>query len=335
MQARALLLCGVLAFTLGATPHPAKTPAPQTLRSFVVQMLQEAPVDFGNMLGARKESASYHVTYATLAKFASSCASCKIIDEFAWTGHAENWSLEERWTTSMSAAQVQSYLTSQLTPALKGYTLTKTGSGDYPVFTWRSTRGFWVSVETFNGGFEPRIGHDLDVPAHVLKSPTAADLQALRNEVTNFIALGVGPASDNFASLRGTGKKDALGEMIYPLTISLGPGLTDCTVNDGTVNTVGIADFYPKWTMTCETVAMVATTAQIEPLIHDAMAAALPAGFTVTTDSTVVGLDDYRWDNSGTQVAVEIESFASFTLPKGLTAIGIGIAHFLPAPSPT
>lgn len=326
---------GLATAVLIAAAHPSPTPKPQTLRTFVVQMLKDAPVDFSNIQGARKSSESYQTQYNILAKFASTCVKCTITDEFAWTGHAENWSLQQRWNThKMTPAQVQSYLTAQLTPALSGYTLVKSGSADYPTLTWRSPRGFWVSVETFNGGFEPRIGHDLDKPVHVLKAPTLADLQALRNAIANFISLGIGPASNNFESLRGTGKKDILGDMAYPLNVSFGASLTDCTVNDGSVNSIGIPDFSPKWTMQCNTLPMVGTKDQIQPLIHDAMAAALPAGFSVTTGK-YLGIDDYRWDNTSTSVAADIDSFAGFTLPNGLVAYGVGIIHFLPAAAST
>lgn len=288
------------------------------------------------MRGARKAGAIYQTQYKVLPQFVSTCRSCTITDEFAWTGHAENWSLTQQWYShKLTLAQVHSYITAQLSPALKGYTLTKTGSKDYPTFSWHNgATGLWVSVETYNGGFYPRIGHDLEKPVHVLASPTAADLAALRNAITNFIALAVGPASANFASLRGPGKKDIIGDMNYPLAVSFGSSLTDCSISDGTVNTIGIDDFSPKWTMNCNSIPMVATREQIQPLIHDAMAAALPSGFSVTTGK-YLGIDDYRWDNTTTQVAVDMDSFAGIELPKGLVAFGVGIIHFLPAPAAT
>lgn len=336
MRAPVLLLCGLLVATIGAAPHPKPTPKPQTLRAFVVLMLDRAPVDYRTMRGARKDGAVYQVRYKTLPQFVSSCHSCTITDEFAWTGHMENWSLTQQWYThKLTPAQTQSYIMAQLPPALKGYTLTKTGTKEYPTLLWHNgAKGLWVSVDSYNGGFYARIGHDLAKPVHVLNAPTAADLAALRNAVTNFIALGVGPASANFASLRGPGKKDIIGDMNYPLAVSFGASLTDCSISDGTVNTIGIDDFSPKWTMDCQTVPMVGTKEQIQPLIHDAMAAALPGGFSVTTGK-YLGIDDYRWDNTNTEVAADIDSFAGIELPKGLVAYGVGIIHFLPAPAAT
>jgi hypothetical protein len=336
MRAQVLLLCGLLAFALAAAPKPSPTPKPQTLRAFVVLMLDQAPVDYRNMRGASNGSKVYQIEYKTLPQFAATCHACTITDEFAWTGHAENWSLQQRWYThKMTPVQVQSYIMAQLTPALKDYELTKTGSAEYPTFLWNNgATGLWVSVDTFNGGFYPRIGHDVEKPVHVLKSPTAADLAALRNAVTNFITLGVGPASGNFASLRGPGKKDVIGDMSYPLAVSFGSSLTDCSISDGSVNTIGIDDFSPKWTMTCDSIPMVGTKDQIQPLLHDAMAAALPGGFSVTTGK-YLGIDDYRWDNDSTRVAADIDSFAGIELPKGLVAFGVGIIHFLPKPAAT
>ncbi len=336
MRARVFLLCGLLAFATGAAPRPAPTPKPQTLRAFVVLMLDQAPADYRTMRGARSGSKIYQIEYKMLPQFAKKCNACTITDEFAWTGHAENWSLQQRWYThKMTPAEVQKYVIAQLTPVVKGYTLTKTGSAEYPTYLWHNgAKGLWVSVDTFNGGFYPRIGHDLAKPVHVLASPSAADLAALRNAVTNFIALGVAPASGNFASLRGPGKKDIIGDMSYPLAVSFGSNLTECSISDDTVNTIGIDDFSPKWMMSCETVPLVATKDQILPLIHDAMLAALPGGFTATTGK-YLGIDDYRWDNTTTEVAADIDSFAGIELPKGLVAYGVGIIHFLPKPAAT
>ena len=118
MRARVFLLCGLLAFATGATPRPAPTPRPQTLRAFVVLMLDRAPVDYSNMRGARKDGAVYRTRYKTLPQFVATCHSCTITDEFAWAAHAENWSLEQRWNApKMTSPQVQSYLAAQLTPA--------------------------------------------------------------------------------------------------------------------------------------------------------------------------------------------------------------------------
>ncbi|HTV92750.1 MAG TPA: hypothetical protein VMG98_08540 [Verrucomicrobiae bacterium] len=336
MRARVLLLCGLFAFALGAAPKPSATPKPQMLRAFVVLMLDQAPVDYRNMRGTRTGSKVYQLEYKTLPQFVATCHQCTITDEFAWTGHPENWSLRQQWYThKMTRAQVQKYILAQLAPALKDYRLTKTGSAEYPTYVWNNgATGLWVSVDTYNGGFYARIGHNVEKPMHVLKSPSAADLAALRNAVTNFITLGVGPASGNFASLRGEGKKDIIGEMSYPLTVSFGSSLADCSVSDGSVNTIGIDDFSPKWLMSCQTVPMVATKEEIQPVLHDAMAAALPAGFSVTTGK-YLGFDDYRWDNGSTEVAADIDSFAGIELPNGLVAFNVGIIHFLPKPAAT
>lgn len=327
----------ILALTLGVAPKPAPTPAPkETLRSFVEAMLAQAPANYAKMRGARKDGDVYRVRYEPLPQFSKSCYECTITNEFAWTGHPENWQLEQRWTAkSWTSAQLQKYIKTQLTPALAGYTLATTGTKDYPDFTWHNgAKGLWVRVTTFNGGFRPAIGQDLTHSVHELKSPTPADITALRNAVTNFLNLGLGPAADNFASLRSEGKKNELGTMDYPLTVAFGSMLRNCTVTDDSVNTLGLDDYSPKWEMNCETIPMVGARADIEPQIKEAMAAALPSGFTVTTGK-YLGIDDYRWDNSSTQIAADIDSFAGFSLPEGLVSFSVGIIHFLPSPAST
>ncbi len=299
-------------------------------------MLIQAPANYAKMRGAVKDTDVYRVRYDTLPQFVKSCYKCIISNEFAWTGHPENWSLEQRWNThKWTPAQVQKYVTDQLNPALKGYTFSKTSSKDYPTFTWHNgAKGLWVSVDMYNGGFTPRVGQDLAKPIHELKAPTPSDITALRNAVTNFITLGIGPASSNFATLRTTGKKDVLGDMTYAPSVSFGTVLRDCRINDDSVNSLGLDDFSPKWSMNCDTVPMVGAAADIEPQIKEAIAEALPSGFSVTTGK-YLGIDDYRWDNTSTSVAADIDSFAGFRLPKGLVSFGVGIIHFLPKSAST
>ncbi len=339
MRARLFVHCGLLlALTLGAAPKPAPTATPktETLRQNVTLRLEQAPVNYANMRGARKDADVYRIRYDTLPQFDKTCYNCIIIDEFAWTGKAESWSLEQRWNThKWTTAQVQKYITGQLAPALKGYTLVKTGSKEYPTYVWHSgAKGLWVSVDMYNGGFTTRVGQDLPKPVHELKAPTPADISAMRNAVTNFMNLGIGPASNNFATLRTTGKKDILGGMTYAPSVSFGSVLRNCRIDDNSVNVLGLDDFSPKWSMNCDTIPMVGAKADIEPQIKEAMAAALPSGFAVTTGK-YLGIDDYRWDNSNTSVAADIDSFAGLELPNGLVSFGVGIIHFLPKPAST
>lgn len=338
MNARLFVCCGLLlAMTFGAAPKPKPTPAKtETLAASVALLLAQAPTYYAKMRGARKDADVYRIRYNTLPQFDKSCSKCIITDEFAWTGKAESWSLEQRWNThKWKPAQVQKYIADQLTPALKGYTLTKSDSKDYPTFTWHNgAKGLWVKVEMYNGGFTPHVGQDLAKPVHELKAPTPADITALRNAVTNFVTLGVVPASSNFATLRGAGKKDMLGDMTYAPNVSFGAVLRNCRIDDDSVNSIGLDDFSPKWSMMCDTIPMVGAKADIEPQIKEAMAQALPAGFAVTTGK-YLGIDDYRWDNTNTSVAADIDSFAGLELPDGLVSFGVGIIHFLPKPAST
>lgn len=338
MRARLFVFCGLLlALTLGAVPKPTPAPAPtETLRQFVTLMLDRAPANYANMRGARKDADVYRIRYDPLPRFDKSCYKCIITDEFAWTGKSESWSLEQRWNThKWTPVQVQKYVLAQVNPTLKGYTFSKAGTKEYPTYIWHNgAKGLWVSVDIYNGGFTPRVGQDLAKPVHVLNAPTPADITALRNAVTNFVNLGIGPASNNFTTLRTTGKKDILGDMTYAPSVSFGAILRNCRIDDSSVNTLGLDDFSPKWSMNCDTVPMVGAAADIEPQIKEAMAAALPSGFTVTTGK-YLGIDDYRWDNSNTDVAADIDSFAGIELPKGLVSFDVGIIHFLPKPPKT
>jgi len=61
-------------------------------------------------------------------------------------------------------------------------------------------------------------------------------------------------------------------------------------------------------------------------LIRQAVAGALPYGFTVTTDPQYLGTNDYRWDRSSDSVAVWIWTYDN---DDGTTDYHIQIAHFL------
>ena len=321
-----------------AAAHAAHAkPTSQTLRQYVTSMLVVAPSNYGTLRGSQQDRDVYQIRYKLVAAKAKTCNKCVIADEFAWPAHAENWYLEDRWNApkTLKPAAVVAYVNTQLTPLLHAYTVTKTGSKDYPTLTWRSgAKGLWVTIDTFNGGFTTRVGHDLPKAVHTLAPPTAQDLQNLRNVISNFMTLGIGPASADFLSLRGTEKKSIFGSPEYALSVSFGTMLRNCSISDDSANTLGLDDYSPKFTLECETVPMVGTSAQIEPVINAAMSAALPAGFSATTGK-LLGIDDYRYDNADTQVMADVDSFAGFSLPKELVSYGIGIVHFLPKPAPT
>jgi hypothetical protein len=327
----------VLTVLLAALAHASPTPPPETLRAFTANMLGAAATDYAKMRGKRTSAEVYKLEYALTLPAKARCAKCTITDEFAWKGHPENWFLEERWyAKGMSGPAMMAYAKKQLAPIVaKGYVLTTTGSKDYPTLAWRNDRTrMSITINIFNGGFIARVGHDAAKTAHVLATPTADDIAALRNAVTNFINLGVGPASANFTSLRGPAKPSIIGGADYTLSVSFGSLFRNCHISDASENTFKMDDYSPKWLMICDTIPMVGDNETIEAQIKSAMSEALPAGFSTTTGTTL-GIDDYRWDNSTTQIAADIDEFGTFSLPKGLVSYGLGIIHFLPKPAKT
>ncbi len=329
-------LCARIAFSgavCAALLAPIQASASETLRAFAQRLLVQAPGNFSNVRGTRKDSDDYYVRYVVSSVFARTCRQCTVTDQYAWTAHPENWYLEERWSTPKiwSQAKLSTYVTGQLSPILSAYALHKTGSKDYPTFTWSSAKGTFVYADVFQNGFTLRVGHDLVRSVHVLLAPSETELAALRAGVSSLVNSGVGSAPDNFESLRtGAGKRDAVGGMEYGINVSFGPMLRQCGVEDDSVNTLGMSDFSPKWTLSCQTPPMVGTLATLEEQVRAAMYDALPSGFTTTTGS-LLGLDDYRWDYSYTQVAADIGgSFFTYGLPPGLVQFDVGIVHFLP-----
>jgi hypothetical protein len=334
-----LAVCAALGFSLFATgsAHAATSAKPaETLRAFATRLLLVAPTNFSSLRGAPTGTENYYSRYRVLTKLGA-CAGCKLTDEYSWTGHAENWYVEDEWHGAKGASQAKivSYVTSQLGSSLATYSLKKTGASDYPTFKWSGPKNRWVFVHIFNGGFTLKVGHDLVKPLHMLLAPTTQQLAALRAGAGSFVSSGVGAASSNFEPLRAAGKKGILDNMEYDLYVPFGSMLPKCNVTDATANTFNLDDYSPKWTMNCETLPMVGTKAMFEDQIRAAMQGAIPSGFTQTTDRTVLYFDDYRWDNTTTQVAVTISSLESTTLPDGLVQFSLGVIHFLPKPSAT
>jgi hypothetical protein len=320
-----------------ATAAHAPKATSESLAHYVGSMLAVAPANFAAFRGTQRDRDVYQIRYNVRGARAKSCYKCVIADEFAWPQHAENWYFEDEWTApkTMAHAKVVAYVNTQLNPLLKGYTRKKTGSDEYPKIVWNNgAKGLWVTADVFNGGFTMRVGHSLPKAAHQLLPPNAQDVAALRNAITNFITLGIGPASQNFATLRSNPHKSILGTPDYDLSVTFGSLLRNCSISDASENTMGLDDYSPKWTMECQTVPMFGTVAQIEPQINSAIAAALPSGFSATTGK-LLGIDDYRYDNVDTQVMADVDSFAGFSLPHGLVSFGVGIIHFLPKPPPT
>ncbi len=324
-----LVVCAAFGFSLFATGSAGAAPAAETLRAFVQRLLVVAPTNFSSFRGAPKGGEDYYSRYVVRTKLGA-CSGCKLTDEYSWTAHSENWYIENVWhSKTLSHAKLASYVQAQLAPSLTTYSLKTAGSKDYPTFRWSSKKNTWVSVDMFNGGFTLRVGHDLKKPVHVLLAPSAPQLAALRAGASSFVSAGVGAASNNFESLRAEGKKDILDDMEYDLYVPFGSMLPKCNVTDATVNTLKMDDYSPKWTMHCETPPMVGTKAELEELVRAAVQGALPSGFSPTTGSLLF-IDDYRWDNSATQVAVDIDSISGFGLPDGLVQFNLAVIHFLP-----
>ncbi|MDE2481268.1 MAG: hypothetical protein KGN02_03660 [bacterium] len=325
-----------LVLALGAAlllPEPGR--AAEKLRDFTQRVLVHAPQNFAALRGAERSRASYQIEYGRAASVASWCDACKIFNEFAWPHHAENWYLSDDWHApkSWSHARTASYALKQVTPLLTGFARATSGTHDYPTYRWtNAAKREWVVVDTFNGGFTLKVGHDLagSSPAHTLHALSLDDAQTMRNAVGNVLKLAVGGAADNFATLRGPGKRNALGTMEYKLAVDFGPALYDCSVSDNTENVLKLGDFSPNWSLDCSTTPAYTSVSALEDQVKQAVTDALPSSFTSTTGK-LVGLNDFRWDNDQ-NVAVTVGSLSGMFLPEGLAEIRVGITHFVQNP---
>ena len=299
-----------------AKPHVA-------LGTFVKSALPHAAQNFTGVRGAKYDSDTYYVEYK-IVPGSLACTTCRVWDQYARGTYRENWYVQDRWNSTWTTAKTEKWVMSQLKPVLTGYALKRTVKYSYPTLVWRNEANSWVYVDMFKGGFTLRVGHDVVNAAHTLSPPSKVQLQQLGNAVSNMMRLALPDAVNNFASLRGTGKKkDILGEDSYPLNGSFGPMFRKCDISDVS-NGFGLKDFQPKWVLNCDTVSMAGTKAGLEETVRSAVYNALPGTYTAVTDASALLLDDYRWDNSDARVSVNIGSYEN----DGIVSFNISMFHF-------
>jgi hypothetical protein len=158
------------------------------------------------------------------------------------------------------------------------------------------------------------------VPYAIL-SPTQRD--DLAKAIRNFVQVGVADASDNFTSMRGT--VSGTDNAYFDANISFGEFLTGCNI-DG-IPSDAKNSITGKWVLECDTPSLGGAKSDVEEIIRSAAYAALPGGFTPTTDPTYLLLSDYRWDRSSDSVAVEVSSNDNGDGTLGYT---VEVYHFLP-----
>lgn len=329
MKARALF--AFLSFVAFAVPAAASAPKAQQTNNgvgpLVRVLLAQAPANFAALRLAKDDYDTDFARYKA-RPIGKHCGSCKIYDQYARGTYKENWYVQDDWSVpkGWDAAKIEAHVLAALRPVLSGFALHRTAGKytKYATLEWRNAQNEWVNVRTYDGGYMLRVGRDLSKPVHVLHAPTQAQLKQLTGAASNLVRLGAPAASTNFDDLRtGSPVKDDLGDDDYAVNVAFGPMIRKCDVSH-VANSFGYKDFQPKWVLSCSTVALAATADSLKQTIRDSVEAALPEGFTVTTDSSALLLDDYRWDAS--DVSVDISSYEE----NGSTHFTIAVFHYLP-----
>jgi hypothetical protein len=321
----ALLLIAALA---------AAAPDDNQLVGIVRQSLAAAPTNFGALRSPVFSSQPDERTYKPTPEFAKSCPDCAIHDKFATASVDEHWNVAFHWDTNpaWSKAQLNAYVLATFGPLFPGATLSRASSGGHEYFAWSrdSAKEFlYVITDTNARGFVAIVGHFLATNEHVVRFSrglTSADRDELTKSVRNFITLASASIDTNFASLRGK----QTNAIWYTLNTGFGEMLPDCRV---------VKDIVPdpsptnasSWSVTCSTPSIGGPSAESATDLRDAVNAALPSGFTQTTDpAQMVGMA-YRWDRKSDNAMIFIRANA-YDQTGATTAYDLEVDHFLPLP---
>lgn len=330
MKACALFALAML--TLLPAAVPASTPSDADQLALVVgTLLSQAPQNFAPMRTVQSDSDTDFTSYK-VKPFGTHCRACTLYDQYARGAFKETWYVQDRWDLpgKWDAPKTEAYAIRALRGTLAGFAIHRTipKYGKYGTLTWRGSGNRWVYVDTFRGGYTIRVGHDLVKPLHLLRPPTRSQLEQLMFTEQHLLKLGVPAASANFVDLRLYGAySNFMGEKEYLANVSFGPMFRKCTitdVNDG----LGYKDFQPKWVLECSTVAMAGTEDGLKNTVRGYIVAALPDGFTESTDPNDLLLEDYRWVNQDAMESIDVSS----TENNGAVSFSVAVFHYLPKP---
>jgi hypothetical protein len=144
--------------------------------------------------------------------------------------------------------------------------------------------------------------------------------------VRNFLTVAAAGIDSNFASLLG---KQTNTEW-YALNMGFGEMLTDCRAVKDIVSNPSPTN-ESTWFVSCATPAIGGPAAQSAAQLRDAVSAALPSGFTPTTDpAQLVGMA-YRWDRKSDNAMIFIRANA-YDQTGATTTYDLEVDHFLPLP---
>ncbi len=296
--------------------------------------LTAAPTNFAALRSPVFSSLPNQRNYKSTPEFARRCPDCAIYDKFATASLDESWNMQFHWDTNRawSKTQLDAYVLATFGPLFPGATLQRATSGGHDYFGWSrdQTKQFlYVITDTDARGFRVIVGHFLASNEHVVRFSrglTTADRDELAKSVQNFLTVASAGVDTNFASLLG---KQTNSEW-YALNMGFGGMLTDCrAVRDIAANPS--PSNRSTWFVSCATPAIGGPAAQSATELHDAVSAALPDGFTPTTDPNMLIGMAYRWDRKSDNAMIFIRPNAYD--PTGATTVyDLEVAHFLPLP---
>ncbi|HEY5340128.1 MAG TPA: hypothetical protein VIK27_03805, partial [Candidatus Aquilonibacter sp.] len=331
LGAAAASLCGAgFPAARGAAPSVLALSTPRRLVAIMLPALAQGSANFASLHGGVSSTDDSDIYYKLAPAFKKICPGCTIADEFASANAGERYTVSGNWPVPLTwtLAQKDAYISKYLAPLVSGYKLShgKNDDGEH-WFDWLSATHMFVYVETYHSkttnGFSIRVGHYIPTSVHFEKWVKLSTDQrdGLSKAVASFVQLGVQNGADNFTALRGkaTGKDNNY----FDPSVSFGDILNSCDI-DGIFATSD--ETHPRWFFECETRDLGAPKSEMLELIRQAVAGALPYGFTVTTDPQYLGTNDYRWDRSSDSVAVWIWTYDN---DDGTTDYHIQIAHFL------
>ena len=320
----------------------AEVSSDQQLVAIVRQALAAAPTNFVAFQGATLASNGSEIDYKPSPSFAKLCSSCAaegVADLFATASDNERWIAEFKWNVDKSWTQSRllAYVRSTFAPLVPGASLSQGSNKDGSSwFEWDTGKTPILYVATYvdskgQRGILVSVGHFLAQNAHVVRFSrglTSEDRDALVTAVRNYVMLAVGNAGTDFLPLRGKPSTENLpGDKVdyFPANVSFGDLIERCNIA-GILYSASDAADSSHWVFGCSTKAIGGAKAAALSVVHDAVVAALPNRFTLTTASPQSALRNYRWDSNSDQQMVSIDTIDD---NDGTTFL-LNVFHFIP-----
>jgi hypothetical protein len=336
----------VLVCALAITPRDlfaAEGSSDAQLVAVVRQALAAAPNNFAGLRAGVLATSGSEIDYKPSPSFAKLCPACAtpgVVDLFATAANDERWAARFRWNVdpSITKSRLPAYVRATFAPLVPGSSFSQGIDKDDGSlwFDWGTGKKQFLYVATSvdakgRSSLLVGIGHYLSQNVHVVRFSrglTSADHDALVNAIRNYVTIAVANADSDFLSLRGAASTDKLKsetDDFFSANVTFGDLLETCDI-DSILYPASDTGDTSHWVFSCTTKTIGGPKSDVASVVHDAVVAALPSGFSQTTDPRFLNSLDYRWDRSSDRAMISIGSSDD----DDGTTFYLNVHHYIP-----